>query len=549
MVTVATTHNTINMTTRTLPPYSRTFGWCLTLLVGFLATVVLFWWNSSDHDVNSLTALFGGGGDSGRSPATSSRINGPPSRNRSEVMQLLEQKHIYSASDYANDQGVVVPYWDTTTTNATAKRRIPKATTTAQWGPCYAPHAKVNWDREIAKYSSDQTPEYEKSILAPGINSMDEEDLAGFCRPGFIIIGAGKCGTSSLYHYLTEHPRVLPASMKQIHYFKYYADRTMKWYLHHFPKTTSFLASGALLTGEASPGYLPYPDVARMVRQRLGEGPRFIAVGREPVDRAYSSYRYNYVHPTIEFLSKGRVKGIQRGQSDEYYEQYLFSFEDMMKAELKALRECLSVPMGSSVFGASEKFGSQPIFEKEYKRRQKQGLPPLVDLDGFCYGGKVDDKVPRKQWIELMEKYPEKVIGDDKLLHLKQSFIGRGLYTLPLEWWYAVYNPSDIYFVCTEELRDMSGEPLNRLGQFLGLSSYNFSNSVSKGAYNVGGHRGYDKEISWDAIETEKESNATTSLAKSRDIPLSDEFREELEAFIMPYNERLFELVGRRCDW
>lgn len=322
----------------------------------------------------------------------------------------------------------------------------------------------------------------------------------------------------------------------------------MKWYLHHFPTAISFLSSGALLTGEASPGYLPYPDVARLVHQRMGEGPRIIIVGREPVDRAYSSYRYNYVYPTMEAMQRGRVKGIDRGKSDDYYEKYLFSFEDMMRAELIVLRQCLSAPMGSSVKGARDAYGSKPWAKHEFERRQKEKLPPLVDLDGFCYGEQVDKKVLRRQWTELMEQYPEKVIIK-KNVHLQQSFIGRGLYALPLEWWYVVYRPSDIYFVCTEEMRDMSGAPLNRLGQFLGLSSYNFSRAVSQGAYNVGGHRGYDKEISWTELQEEENVNATESLVATKEIPLSDEFRKELDEFIRPYNERLFQLVGRRCDW
>jgi hypothetical protein len=41
------------------------------------------------------------------------------------------------------------------------------------------------------------------------------------CRPSFIIIGAGKSGTSSLYKYLLGHPKNLPCRVKQTHYFKY----------------------------------------------------------------------------------------------------------------------------------------------------------------------------------------------------------------------------------------------------------------------------------------------------------------------------------------
>lgn len=367
---------------------------------------------------------------------------------------------------------------------------------------------------------------------------------------------------SSLYHYLVDHPKVLPASEKQIHYFKvrktnngrlirqfrlnaypfqYYSYYPMKWYLSHFPTTTSFLASGALMTGEASPGYLPYPDVAHKIRQRL-KGPKIIAVGREPIDRAYSSYRYNYVTPTIEKMKNGKIKGVAKGRPESYYFDFLFSFEDMIKAELKVLRECFS-PDGPGIVGAQKTFGDTAWARPEFERRANEDEPPLVDLDGFCYGEKVNSTVLRKQWSELQSKHPEKVIIDSNL-HLVQSFIGRSLYTFPLEWWYALYPRQEIYFICTEELSDLSGAPLNELGQFLGLPSYNFSEIVTKGAYNVGGHRGYDKEISWEMISEESEKDALNKV-----IPLSNETMDELRQFVKPYNERLFKLTGRRCKW
>ena len=67
--------------------------------------------------------------------------------------------------------------------------------------------------------SSIQYPTYQHSF------SKEEYYLGGLCRPGFLIIGQGKCGTSSLYKYLTGHDRVLPASQKQIHYFIFNAKK------------------------------------------------------------------------------------------------------------------------------------------------------------------------------------------------------------------------------------------------------------------------------------------------------------------------------------
>lgn len=122
-------------------------------------------------------------------------------------------------------------------------------------------------------------------------------------------------------------------------------------------------------------------------------------------------------------------------------------------------------------------------------------------------------------------------------LQLKQSLIGRSLYTLPLEWWYGSFSKEDIYFVCTEELSDMSGEPINALSLFLGLPSYNFSKAVSRGPYNVGGHRGYDMEVKWTDVDINKQGNLPADL------------KRELDEFIRPYNQRLFKLTGRECSW
>lgn len=291
------------------------------------------------------------------------------------------------------------------------------------------------------------------------------------------------------------------------------------------------------MTGEASPGYLPYPSVVNLVRERL-PGPRFLALGRNPLERSYSSYRYNYLNPTLEWLQNGKEPAIEGGKPLESYHRYLFSYEDMIRAELNALYKCLA-PNGEAIQGAKKKWMGMSWAAEEYNRRAAAGLPPLVDLDGFCYGSAINMTILRPQWADLVAKYPEKVIGI-KNLHLKQSLIGRSLYTLPLEWWYAGMNYSELYFVCTEELSDLSGEPMNKVADFLGLPAFNFTPVLSTGAYNVGGYKGYDKEVSWDVLDQ-------TNVSKAG--PLPDNLLQELKAFVEPFNERLFQLIGKRCNW
>src|SRR5262245_60012310 len=73
-------------------------------------------------------------------------------------------------------------------------------------------------------------------------------------RPGpdFIIIGAMKCGTSSLYRWMVQHPQVAKALTKEIHFFDRYYHRGIGWYQHQFPHKLH----PKIITGEASPSYL-----------------------------------------------------------------------------------------------------------------------------------------------------------------------------------------------------------------------------------------------------------------------------------------------------
>lgn len=114
--------------------------------------------------------------------------------------------------------------------------------------------------------------------------------------PDFVIIGAQKCGTSSLYRYLAEHPQVAPAVGKEIHYFDWYYHRGVNWYRGHFPTSLERALFRArtgrtLLTGEASPYYLVHPHAPARLRALMPQA-RLIALLRDPVDRALSAYHH-----------------------------------------------------------------------------------------------------------------------------------------------------------------------------------------------------------------------------------------------------------------
>jgi hypothetical protein len=114
--------------------------------------------------------------------------------------------------------------------------------------------------------------------------------------PDFLIIGAQKCGTTSLYAQLTEHPCVLPALTKEVHYFDRSRGRPLSWYRAHFPLQTSTERDAgdlehAARTGEASPYYLFDPGCAALIHGAL-PGAKLIVLLRNPADRAYSHFQH-----------------------------------------------------------------------------------------------------------------------------------------------------------------------------------------------------------------------------------------------------------------
>ena len=107
--------------------------------------------------------------------------------------------------------------------------------------------------------------------------------------PDFFVVGAPKCGTTALYSYLRDHPRIFMPERKEIHYFcddlnfpKRSAIRDWTEYLDLFIGATSDMR-----IGETSASYL-YSDVAIHNIMNANSNAKLIAILRNPVDMAYS---------------------------------------------------------------------------------------------------------------------------------------------------------------------------------------------------------------------------------------------------------------------
>lgn len=116
--------------------------------------------------------------------------------------------------------------------------------------------------------------------------------------PNLVIAGVTKAGTTSLHHYLTQHPDVCGADVKEVdHYAPMVAGLeppALEQYAAHFAG-----CSGAAWRLDASPRYfLGGPPLVRRLVADLGS-PRVIIALREPTARMWSSYSYK--------RSKGRL--------------------------------------------------------------------------------------------------------------------------------------------------------------------------------------------------------------------------------------------------
>ncbi len=147
-------------------------------------------------------------------------------------------------------------------------------------------------------------------------------------RPNFLVVGAAKAGTTSLHHYMRQHPQIyLPGSLKESFYlcrnaelggttgYNYGGGRVTRWndYERLFDG-----AEGAYAIGEACVAYLPFfAQSIPEIRERLGD-PKIIIVLRNPVDRAFSNYLH-HVKDGHEELSFERAMDAGRERCRQGY--------------------------------------------------------------------------------------------------------------------------------------------------------------------------------------------------------------------------------------
>lgn len=173
--------------------------------------------------------------------------------------------------------------------------------------------------------------------------------------PNFLIIGAAKAGTTSLYHYLKQHPQIYMSPLKEPRFFALENEdlnfqnpdnginvnsvTEFSDYCRLFEDVTNEIA-----IGEASPLYLYSPKAVECISHYIPDA-KLIAILRNPVDRAYSCYKHLIALDPLSFENALREEDNRINQNwahlwhyrqgGYYYKQLKRYFEKFDRAQIK----------------------------------------------------------------------------------------------------------------------------------------------------------------------------------------------------------------------
>jgi sulfotransferase family protein len=173
--------------------------------------------------------------------------------------------------------------------------------------------------------------------------------------PNFFIIGAQKAGTTSLYHYLNQHPQIYMSPIKEPFFFDHEISPNGEVVQQEFggrqqaPRFVNIeqyctlfrAAKGETAIGEASPLYIYAPGTPERIKKYVPEA-RSIALLRNPADRAYSAFLHavrigaepltdfaqalqreeDRIRDNWHYVFHYRTRGLYHAQLKRYYEVF-----------------------------------------------------------------------------------------------------------------------------------------------------------------------------------------------------------------------------------
>jgi hypothetical protein len=262
-----------------------------------------------------------------------------------------------------------------------------------------------------------------------------------FKYPNFLLVGVPKAGTTSLYHYLSEHPEIFLSSVKEPKFFSYISGirsyngpgdsegerdviKTSDAYINLFSKTNNSKA-----IGECSVDNLYYHDlVIPKIKEYLGDEVKIVIVLRNPIERAYSSFLYllrdgrenlsfedaldaedKRIKANWEFMWHYKNAGLYFNQVKSYIENFknvkIFLFDDLKENPVFLMKDLLSFLGVDSGFFPGD-------LDTRYN---KSGIPRIRSLYNFLnkpnfFKSYIKIFFPKTFRIKLKNKFMNKLL-------------------------------------------------------------------------------------------------------------------------------------------
>jgi hypothetical protein len=266
--------------------------------------------------------------------------------------------------------------------------------------------------------------------------------------PTFFVIGAGKAGTSSLHHYLDQHPEIQMSSNKEPHFFAgpengfpYAMGRVSE--LKEYEK---LFDPAVAVRGESSPGYTSYPrrqGVPERIKELVPDA-KFVYLVRDPVARTVSHHRHRVavdgerrsLAEALSDLADPYAPCICPSKYASQLERYLsvYPAERILVVDQADLLADRSATLGEvfAFLSVDDGFGSDRFEDELYRSDERRVYPP-------GYASLVERVVvPRVQWLParvrrllrssaeraLLPPLPEATLDDGLRARLRELYVG-----------------------------------------------------------------------------------------------------------------------------
>ncbi|KAL3770165.1 hypothetical protein ACHAW5_009260 [Stephanodiscus triporus] len=335
--------------------------------------------------------------------------------------------------------------------------------------------------------------------------SIDRALDAGARRhPSYIVIGAQKAGTTSLYEYLNQHPWVIKAKRRETHCLDWRWDGTLKSTSDRRRRCLDFYHADAmtpypsLITGDSTPSYLlDYYRVIPRLREVFPHEPRLIIMVRDPIRRAMSQYAM--VTSTDGTPEQLAARGVE--WRDKSLEEVLT--EDVRNMKDDGLLPYWDVVTGTVDSSAYEAFANSREEDEAWERYVRTRIPTRTG---------------------------------------SYSPLARGMYALQCRPWFRSFSKDKFLVLKLEDMMTSSPPPPSPAQSNENDDGSGGGAEKREGGGGGGGgvQRAVDRAMSHLGLPRFQVSDTSKKNSREYGDPLEgkDELRGMLERFFAPHNER-----------